>query len=145
MLNFEKLNFENVAGVALLEKECFGKYAWSQQLLIEEINQENKHYIVVKKDNTVIAYGGFSQVLDEAHIMNIAVKSGYRKQGIAYKLLQKLIDLAKEKNISSMTLEVRESNIPARNLYEKHAFKLAGVRKGYYQDKENACIYWKAL
>jgi ribosomal-protein-alanine N-acetyltransferase len=145
MFRFEKLTLENVKSVALLEKKCFGENCWSEKLFIEEISQENKHYIVVLDENLVVAYGGFAQVLDEAHIMNIAVDFSYRNQGIASLIIEKIIYLAKENNISSITLEVRENNIPARNLYEKHSFKLAGVRKGYYQDKENACIYWRIL
>lgn len=145
MLKFEKLSLDNVKQVANLEKECFGEHSWSEKLFLEEITQENKHYVVVKDDDNVIAYGGFAQVLDEAHIMNIAVKDSYRKQGIASFIIEKIVNLANEKNIYSITLEVRESNLPARNLYEKHGFKFAGVRKGYYQDKENACIYWRVL
>lgn len=145
MLSFEKLTYENVKQVASLEQECFGAHAWSEKLFLEEILQENKHYIVAIFDGEVIAYGGFAQVLDEAHIMNIAVKAEYRKKGIGSQILEKIIEKAKEFNILSVTLEVRESNIPARNLYEKHSFNLAGIRKGYYQDKENACIYWRVL
>lgn len=145
MLNYTILNYDNVAQVALLEKQCFGAHAWSENLFKEEIPQENKHYIVCLDNENVVAYGGFAQVLDEAHIMNIAVNESYRKQGIASIIIQKLVDKAKEHNILSLTLEVRESNIPARNLYEKHSFVLAGIRKGYYQDKENACIYWRVL
>ena len=145
MLSFETLNYENVSRVALLEKECFGKHAWSENLLREEIPQENKHYIVCLDGDKVVAYGGFAQVLDEAHIMNIAVSESYRKQGIGTIIIKKIIELSKENNIGSLTLEVRESNTPARNLYEKHSFILAGVRKGYYQNEENACIYWRVL
>ncbi|HKL73868.1 MAG TPA: ribosomal protein S18-alanine N-acetyltransferase [Clostridia bacterium] len=145
MVRFDNLTYDNAKQVAALEKECFGKHAWSENLFLDEIPQENKHYIVAYDDDEVIAYGGFAQVLDEAHIMNIAVKNSYRKQGYGSIILDKIILKAKELNISSITLEVRESNIPARNLYEKHTFELAGVRKGYYQDKENACIYWRVL
>ncbi len=145
MLSFDKLTYENAAQVAELEKECFGQHAWSEKLFLEEIPQENKHYIVAIDEEKVIAYGGFAQVLDEAHIMNIAVNVNYRKQGIGSIIVEQIVKKAKELNIASITLEVRESNIPARNLYEKHSFYLAGVRKGYYQDKENACIYWRVL
>lgn len=145
MLIFELLSYENVSQVANLEKECFNSHAWSEKLFIEEIPQENKHYIVVLEEGKVVAYGGFAQVLDEAHIMNIAVDASFRKQGIGTKIIERLVEKAKALNIASITLEVRESNIPARNLYEKHSFVLAGVRKGYYQDKENACIYWRVL
>jgi ribosomal-protein-alanine N-acetyltransferase len=145
MLTFDKLTFDNVKNVALLEKECFGDHAWSENLLKEEIPQDNKFYVVCSDNGNVIGYGGFAQVLDEAHIMNIAVSGNYRRQGVATSIIEKLVELAKINKITSLTLEVRENNLPARKLYEKHNFKLAGVRKGYYQNIENACIYWRVL
>ncbi|HOO23306.1 MAG TPA: ribosomal protein S18-alanine N-acetyltransferase [Clostridia bacterium] len=144
MPEFEKLTYENVKEVADLEKECFGHEAWSENLFMDEIPQENKHYIVVREDGEVVAYGGFSQILDEGHIMNIAVKQSFRRCGLGSIVIEKIVEKAKELNINSITLEVREGNTPARNLYEKHSFKLAGIRKEYY-GRENACIYWRVL
>ncbi|MFA6866293.1 MAG: ribosomal protein S18-alanine N-acetyltransferase [Clostridia bacterium] len=145
MLEFYPLNFDNVGQVALLEKQCFGKNAWSENLLIEEIPQKNKHYFVCVENNKVLGYGGFAQILDEGHIMNIAVDCNYRKQGIATKILNNIIGLSSDLGIKSYTLEVREKNIPARNLYEQQKFICAGIRKSYYSDGENACIYWRVL
>lgn len=145
MLSFDSLNESNIKEVAELEKECFGSFGWSENLFREEVPQENKHYFVCYEINKVIGYGGFAQVLDEGHIMNIAVSKNYRCRGIGSIILQKIITKAQSLNIKNITLEVRESNLPARNLYEKHSFTLCGIRKGYYQDKENACIYWKVL
>lgn len=55
-----------------------------------------------------------------------------------------IITLCKENNINSLTLEVRESNIPAQSLYKKHGFKEEGIRKNFYNNpKENAIIMWR--
>jgi ribosomal-protein-alanine N-acetyltransferase len=78
---------------------------------------------------------------DEAHIVNIAVMHSYRRQGIGELLLIHLIDLAMEKNVSIITLEVRASNTIAQSLYLKYGFAIKGVRRGYYSDdKEDAVI-----
>ena len=62
------------------------------------------------------------------------------------KLVQALVELCRENNIVSMTLEVRVSNIVAQNLYKKYGFKLAGIRKEYYSDnKEDAMIMWNDI
>lgn len=139
------LNFDNVNKVAELDKLCFGGESWSENLLREEIGKENKHYYVIMENGEVLAYGGFAQILDEGHIMNIAVSPMRRRNGFATLILQKFFQSAKDLGINSFTLEVRESNLPARKLYEKNGFSLAGVRKGYYKDKENGCIYWMYL
>jgi ribosomal-protein-alanine N-acetyltransferase len=58
--------------------------------------------------------------------------------------MEGLIDLAKKNGITSMTLEVRESNLVAQNLYKKFGFKVLGRREGYYQDNnEDAIVMWK--
>ena len=83
-------------------------------------------------------------VFHEGDITNVAVHPDYRKQGVGNLLIDNLITLCKENNINSLTLEVRESNIPAQSLYKKHGFKEEGVRKNFYNNpKENAIIMWK--
>ena len=58
-------------------------------------------------------------------------------------LLQKLIDTAQYQNFKSITLEVNENNLPAINLYSKFLFKKLGIRKKYYNNKDNAIIMTK--
>jgi len=80
------------------------------------------------------------QIIDEGHIVNIAVCKSHRRRGIAKKLVEKLINSAK----ISFTLEVRESNIAAISLYEKFGFKPEGIRKDYYsQPQEDGIIMWR--
>lgn len=138
------LKEEYIGQIAELEKECFGREAWSENLLRAELGQENKHYTVICLDGKVVAYGGFAQVLDEGHIMNIAVRKEYRRQGYAKAVLRDFSEKAKKYGVKRFTLEVRESNLPARKLYEAAGFEFVGIRKGYYSDKENCCIYWSS-
>ena len=145
MLVFENLNENNVAEVADLEKRSFGKYAWSLDLLRGELADEKKHYAVIRVDGKVVAYGGFLQVFDEGDVMNIAVDEAYRRQGYGEAILDRFFSEASKLGINSFTLEVRESNVPAKGLYEKKGFRCAGVRKNYYPDGENACIDWKYM
>ena len=85
-------------------------------------------------------------VLDEGYIANLAVKKAYRRQGVAEALLSKVIETAKENNLSFVSLEVRESNTPAIKLYEKFRFSKQGVRKDFYRSpKENGLILTKYL
>lgn len=118
---------------------------WSFESFVMEVTKNRcAHYIVAEVDGKVAGYGGFWVVVDEGHITNIAVHPDFRGQGVGSAIVEGLIELAKTKGITSMTLEVRESNLVAQLLYKKYGFKPVGKRKGYYQDNnEDAVIMWK--
>ena len=85
-------------------------------------------------------------VLDEGYISNVAVSPAYRRQGIADKLISQLLKSAEDKELTFVTLEVRQSNIPAISLYEKNGFIKVGQRKNYYDlPKEDAILMTKFL
>jgi ribosomal-protein-alanine N-acetyltransferase len=91
----------------------------------------------------LIGYGGVWCVVDEAHITTIAVSPRYRGRGIGELLLNGLIDHAFDAGATMLTLEVRQSNTVAQNLYHKYGFHVAGTRKRYYTDNdEDALIMW---
>lgn len=82
----------------------------------------------------IFGFAGFWFVAGEAHIINIAVREQYRRQGIGELLLISMIDLAIELGAQLVTLEVRASNTTAQSLYSKYGFTQVGVRRGYYTD-----------
>lgn len=82
----------------------------------------------------IIGFTGFWVLADEAHIIGIAVREGYRRQGIGELMLISAIEMAGKLKARAVTLEVRESNSIAQNLYNKYAFSKVGIRKGYYLD-----------
>ncbi len=84
---------------------------------------------------------GTWQVIDEAHIVSVGVRSGYRGLGVGELLLISAIEQAMEHKADRLTLEVRVSNHVAQNLYTKYGFTKRGLRKGYYADnREDALI-----
>jgi ribosomal-protein-alanine N-acetyltransferase len=89
----------------------------------------------------ICGFVGMWLMVDEAHIINVAVKEEYRGKGIGELLIISGITMANKLGASIVTLEVRLSNKIAQNLYGKYGFKEAGIRKGYYTDnKEDALI-----
>ena len=88
---------------------------------------------LAKEETEVIGYIGMKVVLDEADITNVAVLPAYRKKGIAGKLLEQLLDEARQQGIYSIYLEVRDSNAAAITLYKHAGFKEVGKRKNYYE------------
>jgi len=89
----------------------------------------------------IVGFAGFWILADEAHIISIAVRSEYLRQGIGELLLLALIDLAMELGANIITLEVRVSNTAAQQLYDKYGFIQVGRRRAYYVDnREDALI-----
>jgi ribosomal-protein-alanine N-acetyltransferase len=89
----------------------------------------------------VVGYVGVWLMVDEAHIVAIAVREVYRRRSLGERLLADAIDLALDNKQQSVTLEVRRSNLSAQALYEKYRFLKVGVRKRYYSDNhEDALI-----
>lgn len=89
----------------------------------------------------VVGYVGVWLMVDQAHIVAIAVRESYRRRGLGELLLTEAIDLAMANGQESVTLEVRRSNWSAQQLYEKYRFFKVGVRKRYYTDNhEDALI-----
>ena len=116
------------------------KSPWSEKMFIEEINSKFAMYRVAVSDNKAIAYMGMHCVCGEGHITNIAVHPDYRRKSVATTLINHFIDYAKENKFEFVTLEVRESNTPAIECYKKLGFQEVGVRKKYYEHKEDALL-----
>ena len=88
----------------------------------------------------IVGYVGLWFMVDEAHVVAIAVRESYRGQGLGELLLCQALDLALENNQDVVTLEVRRSNSIAQALYEKYRFLKVGVRRRYYSDNHEDAI-----
>ena len=89
-------------------------------------------YLARDKGRRIVGFCSFWRVLDELHINNLAVVPEYRRLGVASALLRRVLDEAARFGIRRTMLEVRQSNAPARQLYEKFGFVVAGTRSKYY-------------
>lgn len=102
---------------------------------------KNSDVLTPVRNEAVLGFVGMWIMVDEAHIINIAVREANRGKGIGELLLISSIDKAYSLNASFVTLEVRVSNKLAQNLYNKYGFKQTGLRKKYYTDNnEDAFI-----
>lgn len=142
-MKIEKMTKEHLESVYIIETECFS-HPWSRESLESEIENQTSHFLVAIENNEVVGYIGMSIVIDEGYIFNVAVKENSRNKGVATALINELVTYGKKNNFSFITLEVRESNEPARLLYSKFGFIKVGERKDYYTDpKENAILMTK--
>lgn len=120
------------------------KVAWSVDSFNNELTNKFARYVIAKCNGKVIGYGGMWLIMDEAHITNIAVHPEFRRTGAASLILKNMVNICKSESVTSMTLEVRDSNIGAQKLYKNFGFISEGIRPKYYGDnKEDAIIMWK--
>ena len=118
--------------------------AWSKDAYIKDICENDlAFYVVLAKENTVVAYANYWLIDEVGNINNVAVADDFRQQGYGLMLMKSLIEDCRLRGGKSMTLEVRESNFVAIALYEKLGFINSGIRPDYYEDNhENAIIMW---
>ncbi|MGB5337630.1 MAG: ribosomal protein S18-alanine N-acetyltransferase [Gammaproteobacteria bacterium] len=134
------LHEADLEGVLEVEAASFVE-PWSRSLFTKEIAQPSRRYIAATDAGSVCGYGGIMLVGEDAHVVTLAVAPAYREQGVASRIMMELIDLAGAHGARHMTLEVRESNRAALELYRKFGFEPAGTRKGYYTT-EDAVVMW---
>lgn len=135
-MNIEKFEEKHLDGVEKIEKTCFA-HPWSREDLQNQIGLDTSHFLVATVDGNVAGYMGLQIFGGEGYVTNVAVLPKYRKQGIAEALIKEQM----KNEMSFITLEVRESNLPAISLYTKCGFKNVGIRPNFYSaPTENAII-----
>lgn len=110
--------------------------SWTHKAFADSLSGVHDCDVVEDVEGEVVAFRILSRVLDEAHLLNIAVSPDFRRRGIALALLNQMEAFCEAKDISMLYLEVRESNLGARELYGNQGFCETCVRKGYYQSAE---------
>lgn len=132
---------EHLDDILLMEQQCFS-VPWTHEQLMAQLSDFMHIFLAAEDENgRAVGYAGLMYVLDEGDISNVAVSPDRRREGIADMLLTELYERAKAKKLSFLTLEVRESNIPAQSLYKKHGYTEVGRRKAYYsRPKEDAVL-----
>lgn len=132
-------DLEQIKDSLLEEFDDFWTFTMLKQEL-ENKNNLNSTYFVVKGNEEIVGFAGIVKIVDEIDIMNIVVKKSKRKLGIGSALLQKIIEFSKEQKATSITLEVNYKNNPAIALYQKFGFKQVGLRKKYYHNTDDAIL-----
>jgi len=120
---------------------------WTAQVFVEELDQVRagkRHYLVGTIANELVGYGGLLYVEQDAHVTNVAVHPMWRSRGIATELLLDLAWEAHRRGCAAMTLEVRHTNLSAQKLYARFGFVPVGVRKKYYENRDDAIVMWCA-
>ena len=137
---------EHIPEAAEIERLCFSE-PWSENSLAYMCSENPFAISVVDSESgRLAAYGGVQYVLDEGNIVNIATHPDYRRRGLATVVMRELEARLSNKGVLTVYLEVRQSNLPARKLYEKEGYVPSRVIKNYYRfPAEDAVEMFKKL
>ena len=136
----EPMRLDDLPAVHAIELASFSA-PWPPHAYRSELESNRlAHYLVVRADDRIAAYGGMWLMVDEAHITTFAVHPAWRRQRIGERLLLAFLDLAVDRGAHEATLEVRLSNLSARKLYEKYGFRPVGLRPRYYSDNQEDAL-----
>jgi [ribosomal protein S18]-alanine N-acetyltransferase len=136
------LNYSDLPAVAAIERRAFPT-PWSIAMFVLELSKPTGLCLAALRDGELVGYTVCSRYDRVWHVMNIAVDPDLRREGIASALLAELYARAGDET-AQFTLEVRRSNHAAIELYQRDGFRIAGLRRRYYQDNgEDALIMWR--
>lgn len=135
---------EDLSEVMVIEEALFSD-AWSVDGFKETLQQPEADFLVAEDDDLgIVGYCGSYRALDEAEIVNVAVRSDCQNRGFGQKLVEQLIAAESAEGVKYFVLEVRVSNLAAQHLYEKAGFKNIGIRRRFYdRPVEDAVIMQK--
>ncbi|MDF1821553.1 MAG: ribosomal protein S18-alanine N-acetyltransferase [Alcanivoracaceae bacterium] len=132
---------DDLAAVTRIEEAC-QVTPWSRGVFADCLKAGYDCH-VIERDARVAGFQIFSRVLDEAHLLNVAIAPAYQRHGLAWASLRQAFERLKRLDTGIVYLEVRESNAGARMLYQKMGFAITGERKHYYRTqggRENAIL-----
>jgi ribosomal-protein-alanine N-acetyltransferase len=141
-LEIRRLSYSDLPHVIAIERRSFPT-PWSLAMFVLELSKPSGICLAATSRGQLIGYLVCSRYDQVWHIMNVAVDPARRRRGIATELLERLFERAGGA-AAQYTLEVRQSNQGAIELYRRFGFRPAGTRRRYYQDNgEDALIMWR--
>lgn len=131
------MELSDLPDVMRIDRQSFST-PWSERMFRFELSHNPAGYLIVAEKREeraeVIGYVGFWMIDGRAHINTLAVDPENRRSGVAKRLITAALRRAIGLSAAVASLEVRESNIIARDLYEGFGFRVVGRRTGYYRD-----------
>lgn len=132
--------------VTSIEQSAYD-YPWSRGIFIDCLRVP---YVceLLEQAGRAIGYGIMSVSADEAHLLNLCLDPRLQGRGLGARLLDHMTELARDRRVAVIYLEVRPSNAAALALYRRAGFRRIGVRKGYYRAgpvREDALVLARTL
>jgi ribosomal-protein-alanine N-acetyltransferase len=145
-LQFRRGGPGDLDGILEIERASF-PVPWTEAGVVPELEDDGRHLpLVVFSDDEMVAFALIWIVADELHLVNFAVSPSRRREGIGQALLDEVLARARDRGTKIVTLEVRDGNDAARELYRASGFVEVALRPDYYPDtREDAVIMVKML
>ena len=121
----------DLPAVLEIERQSFTT-PWSETSFLNEIHSRRSITRVAQQDDILIGYICLKVILDEGHLLDLAIHPSHRQKGVARALFVDALEKIRTMGCSSLYLEVRVSNTAALGLYEKLGFRHVGTRRVYY-------------
>jgi len=145
MITLRKMTADDVPAVMAIQQGAF-EAPWTEGMLRKELQQDWSTILLALRGDQILGFAVFWLVVDELHLLNLAVHPSARRQRIGTLLMQALVDFGKQHRCQTATLEVRRSNDGAQALYSGLGFRRVGLRPAYYGDnREDAVIMTATL
>jgi [ribosomal protein S18]-alanine N-acetyltransferase len=140
--DISRLTYADLPQVIAIERRAFPT-PWSLAMFVLELSKPSGICLAARRDGRMCGYLVCSRYDTVWHIMHVAVDPDVRRTGVATALLGALLERVGDPR-ARYTLEVRQSNAAAIELYQRFGFRTAGLRRRYYQDNgEDALIMWR--
>ena len=143
-LEISPARFSDLDAIHNLESAAFPA-PWRREFFENELGADSRLHFVARRNRKVVGYVFAMWFFDEMHVNKIAVAEHERRQGIADALMQRCIDFAAENGITTISLEVRQSNRGAQAFYDHLGFSEMYIRPRYYPDGEPAVVMVRKL
>lgn len=127
-----------------IERESFA-HPYSKKFLAYLLNRNQQINLVAKRGSKIVGYSSTRVEGDSGHVLSIAIHPKWRREGAGTELMKHTMETLKEQNCKGMFLEVRRSNTTAMKFYKKMGFEKKKIKKNYYENGEDAFIYYKSL
>ena len=141
-LGLRPMRWWDVDAVQDIEERAFAETAWSSETFWSELAGVplTRYYVVAVSSERIVGYAGLMAVGPEADVQTLAVASDARRQGVGSQLLESLIDEARHRGCSRLSLEVAATSELAQRLYLRRGFEVVARRSGYYGPRVDALI-----
>ena len=131
----------DLGAVLAIDEEVYSR-PWSPSFLRQQLaSPGNRVNRVAEVDGRLVGHAGLMMVADQGHVTTLAVHPDVQGSGIGTCLMADLCRAAVERQLVTMTLEVRVSNLRARELYRRFGFIPAGAQSGYYSDTGEDALF----
>ncbi len=140
------MRVEDVDEVVCIESEAFTS-PWQRETFLDLLDRDQVDLLVATLSGEgVIGYAVLWCILDQGELANVALKPAFRGRGLGTRLVERVIEVGRERSIETLYLEVRASNSRAIELYRRLGFEDAGRRRDYYNSpREDALVMMRRI